>query len=700
MAAVVQAVEQVVTAAVDVVGDVVQEVSHVVEQAGQTVEKTVQAVIDDPLPTLLAVAGNAIGIPAPVTMAAITAARGGDLEDIALSAGTAFLAPTATNSLASTFSSTLIEAGANEAMTQVISSAVSKGLVNGTIAELKGGDFNDGFSGAFTGSVISSGVGEVAEYVKPEVMEMAQENGFDLKTANQVLKDTSKAVSAGISAEVTGNNDFVTAFTNSAISSSVDAGTRSLNKTIDEQFSTAAKKWDEETPDTPPVATETVGAGIPPQLVSEVQVSDLGFDSQPMKESEDSPIANSYAGASFDFDERTGTYRSTGTDEPPESTESKLAAAPEAEKASDFEDQLLGPSFNVEEPKAENAAEFAEVFGPTFNRPDAENVLAGNEPAFNFEESPVETALADQSPLAQASAEQISPVEAALAEQEQSPLAQVSEQLPFVETSAPESSRATYLDDILASIQEEQSPFAGTSAPESSRAAYLDEILASIEADRSPFAEASAPQSSRAEYLDSILANVEAEQAPQNIVDVAETAPAVEEGLQPKGGLSELAQASIEAPSEAPVAQEAPVISEAPIARDLLNPDPSQQPIGGLNAAAQTPEEKLAKAQGLKATDFTRPAVASVGNILKSTLMQGRKPQQRVATRRPTGALQTAKAKPSAPPKMDVSKLIPIQKATTAQARPRAAQTLDSSAKLSPVKNIAGLTSLLNKKAG
>jgi hypothetical protein len=78
------------------------------------------------------------------------------LEDIALSAGTAFLAPTVGNSISSTLSSTLIEAGANEAMSQVVSSAVSKGLVNGTIAELKGGDFNDGFSGAFTGSVFTS----------------------------------------------------------------------------------------------------------------------------------------------------------------------------------------------------------------------------------------------------------------------------------------------------------------------------------------------------------------------------------------------------------------------------------------------------------------------------------------------------------------------------------------------------------------
>jgi hypothetical protein len=643
MAAVVQAVEKTVTAVVDTAGSVVKEVGHVVEQVAQKVEQTVQAVVKDPLPVLLAVAGNAVGIPAPLTMAAITAARGGDLEDIALSAGTAYLAPMATSSLSSTLSSTLIEAGANEATSQVVSSAVSKGLVNGTIAELKGGDFEQGFSGAFTGSVVGSGVGAAADYVKPEVMEMAQENGIDLKTATQVLNDTTKAVSAGISAEISGKNDFATAFTNSAIGSTVDAGTRAVNNAIDEQFSTAAKKWDEKTPDAPPVDTEAVGAGIPPQLVSEVQVSEMGTDSQPMKESEDSPIANAYAGASFDFDERTGTYKSAGTDQPPESTESKLVAAPEAEKASDFEGQLLGPSlgfdekqagkssdfegqllgpaFNAEEPTAKSASDFAEVFGPEFNQSNAQDVLAKNEPAPDVEEvSPIEAALAEQSPLAQASAQ-------------------------------------------------------------------------------SPFAEASQFQPSGPVSIDELLSQIETEQAPESVVDVAEAEPVAEEP-QPKGGLAEMLQASIEAPAEAPAVQGSPVISEAPIARDLLNPDQLPEPIGGLNAAAQTPEEKMAQAQGLKATSFTKPMVASVGNILKSTLMQGRKPQQRVATRRPAGALQTAKAKPAAPPKMDVSKLIPIQRAATAQARPRAAQTLDSSAKLTPITNIAGLTSLLKKKTG
>jgi hypothetical protein len=120
----------------------------------------------------------------------------------------------------------------------------------------------------------------------------------------------------------------------------------------------------------------------------------------------------------------------------------------------------------------------------------------------------------------------------------------------------------------------------------------------------------------------------------------------------------------------------------------------------------KTPEQKMAESQGLKPTDFTKPLVATVGNILKSTLRQGTKPPARVAPRpsRPTGGLQAMKAptKQAAPPKvMDVSKLIPIQKAAplqTAKATPTAPpKKLDKNAKLTPVQNIAGLTSLVKK---
>jgi hypothetical protein len=127
MSAVVDAVVSVVESVVDAVGDVVEAVGDVVESVVETVGNVVEAVIDDPLPVLLSVAGSFVGIPPAVTMGAITAARGGDLEDIALSMGTAYFAPQVGSAISGTVSSEFIDAGFNEAFTQVASDSISKG---------------------------------------------------------------------------------------------------------------------------------------------------------------------------------------------------------------------------------------------------------------------------------------------------------------------------------------------------------------------------------------------------------------------------------------------------------------------------------------------------------------------------------------------------------------------------------------------
>jgi hypothetical protein len=140
-------------------------------------------------------------------------------------------------------------------------------------------------------------------------------------------------------------------------------------------------------------------------------------------------------------------------------------------------------------------------------------------------------------------------------------------------------------------------------------------------------------------------------------------------------------------------------VSEAPVSENLLTAGLVEEPpVGGLNTVAQaTPQDKMASSMGFKPTDISKPLVATMGNMLKSAVKQGSKPAAKMATRPPTGGLQMASAapkRPIAPPaKMDISKLIPIQKAT----RTAPAKTLASGAKLSPVTNIAGLTSLLKK---
>lgn len=146
--------------------------------------------------------------------------------------------------------------------------------------------------------------------------------------------------------------------------------------------------------------------------------------------------------------------------------------------------------------------------------------------------------------------------------------------------------------------------------------------------------------------------------------------------------------------------QEGAVLPDAAIAENLLiNPstkdETEEQPIGGLNAVStETPQEKIAPSLGIKAIDIAKPVISTIGSLIKSSL--NRKP----AAARPVGGLASIRPAVAKPPaRMDVAKLIPIQKAVPIKKTVGPAKTLASTAKLSPVSNIAGLTSLV-KKAG
>jgi hypothetical protein len=557
MSAVVEFVEDTFDAVGDVfeaVGDVVEDVVDFVGDAVEKVGDVVEAIIEDPLPTLIAIGGQMIGIPAPITMGALTAARGGDLEDIALSMGTAYFAPQVGNAIAGTVSTTFIEAGLNETFSQVAADSISKGLVNGTVAEIKGGSFEDGFAGGFTGGMVSGGVGEVAEYVKPDVIALAQESGIDLQNANAIFNAGTRAFSAGLTSEISGG-DFATSFTNSAIGSGIDAGTRSLNATIDEQFRTAATDWNEKDGGSEPVEVAITGAGIPDEVVGQVTVSGYGVDNE-ASTIDMAEVLDDYRDETAGVNNATSSY--TG-----ETPVSEIAVLPDAVAP---REQVL-----AEAPAAEGEYDFADLLG------------AGT----------------------------------------------------------PASS-----ETLLADATEE-------------------------------FGDLS-----------------------DGVTDLAETTSTDESApvaMEPKGALATVAEAA--APTVELDANKAAVVSEAPVAADLLTAGlNSEQPAGGLNAVAPqvTPQQKMASSMGIKPTDFTKPMVATVGNLLKQTLTQPKRPAPRAP--RPAGGLQMASARPAprrptAPPRMDVASLIPIQKAAPT-APPR---TLASTAKLTPVTNIAGLTSLVKK---
>lgn len=97
MAVVVKAVVTVVKTvvkAVETVGSItakaVTKVADAVKKVGTTIGKIAENIAKDPLPTLITYAAQAAGVPAPLTAAAIAAAKGKSIKDIAISAAAVY----------------------------------------------------------------------------------------------------------------------------------------------------------------------------------------------------------------------------------------------------------------------------------------------------------------------------------------------------------------------------------------------------------------------------------------------------------------------------------------------------------------------------------------------------------------------------------------------------------------------------------
>ena len=140
------------------------------------------------------------------------------------------------------------------------------------------------------------------------------------------------------------------------------------------------------------------------------------------------------------------------------------------------------------------------------------------------------------------------------------------------------------------------------------------------------------------------------------------------------------------------------------IASNLQNPiavptttNPASETPGGLNAVSGN---LVDTGSGLQMPDLSKTLGSMATKFLQSKLTPAKKPTTaskpssvpRLAST-PVGGLSAVKApvKAAAAPRVDVSKLIPVQKAVVAP------KTLPSNAKLTPLRNIANLTSLVKK---
>ena len=153
----------IVNAVADVVEDVAEFVGDAVEDVVDVVETTVQAVVENPEIIIIAVAapyaisavGAAMGataatisaVTAPITAAAISASQGGDIEDIGKAALTAYIVPQVARGAAG--------AAAGAGLQNTLANAVGGAAGGATAAAIQGGDIGK----AALASAISSGAG-------------------------------------------------------------------------------------------------------------------------------------------------------------------------------------------------------------------------------------------------------------------------------------------------------------------------------------------------------------------------------------------------------------------------------------------------------------------------------------------------------------------------------------------------------------
>jgi hypothetical protein len=228
----------------NVVQTTLNKVSGAVTTVLQTINKTVDGIIRDPLPTIAVYAGMSVGIPPFVTAAAITASRGGNVEDMMKSAAVSW-AVTEGIKYAEVGSTETVDPVTGETIqkpmtvkdvtqsigekigsstTPAIGTAISSGLntsiVAGIRASLTGKDVNEAIANGFASGSVSSGVSTLSS-------ELGLQKDWGL--SDKQMKTLNSTVSTGISALVTGK-DPSTVVGNYIANTLIDTGSSKLAK--------------------------------------------------------------------------------------------------------------------------------------------------------------------------------------------------------------------------------------------------------------------------------------------------------------------------------------------------------------------------------------------------------------------------------------------------------------------------------------
>lgn len=196
-----------------------------------------------------------------------------DLKGLATNALVSTFTPMANNFLSETLSPNITDVLGDSKYAKILTDSVSKSLVTGAVTELKGGDFSDGFQGAFVGSLVTAGTGALTNFVSDTVLSTATDAGLDLTGA--LAKAGTSAVVAGTTAALTGKGDFSTAFTSSLLGSATNLAVNTVTSTVDGLFTQVTDALGGTKKDKEIATLSDTGNGISADLVSDVKSGDI-----------------------------------------------------------------------------------------------------------------------------------------------------------------------------------------------------------------------------------------------------------------------------------------------------------------------------------------------------------------------------------------------------------------------------------------
>ncbi len=134
-----------------------------VSQAANFVGETVEAIVNDPLPFIATVALTSVGVPPYLASAAVTAARGGSMEDIAIAAGSAYVGGKVGAEAGAAASS----AGASASYVNIATAAAGASTATVAANLAYGKSFEESMQAGLTAGALSGatqGVIEVGQY--------------------------------------------------------------------------------------------------------------------------------------------------------------------------------------------------------------------------------------------------------------------------------------------------------------------------------------------------------------------------------------------------------------------------------------------------------------------------------------------------------------------------------------------------------